>query len=372
MSFFSKKMLLPSLLGLCLVSTNLAADESDNKINLSKVQLYNLGIKLGTLKKVESVPLLNAPATVTIPPDQEYVVSTSQAGLVSQVHKTVGDRVSKGQLIAQIKSPELLALQQQYLRAVSERQLTLASYQRDKKLLNEGIIAKKRFQQSRSRHNAANVEVNAATQLLKIAGMSKSDINRLARKQKLSSELNIYAPITGVVLERMAVAGERLDMLAPLYRIANLEQLWLEISIPQEQVGMVRVGDKVAVDNTDIVASINLLTENVNAKNQSVLARAIIRHDKPGLRVGQNVNVQIEHGSKQVAYVIPNSAIAQSGGQTYIFLRIESGFLVKEINVIGRQDDNSVISGDLDGTEEVAIRGAVALKANWLGLGSDE
>ncbi len=372
MPFFSRKMLLPSLLGLTLFCTNLAADENEDKISLSKVQLYNLGIKLGELKKVESVPLLNAPATVTIPPDQEYVVSTSQAGLVSQVHKTVGDRVTKGQLIAQIKSPELLALQQQYLRSLSERQLTLATYQRDKKLLDEGIIAEKRFQQSRSRHNAANVEVNAARQLLKIAGMSESDIKRLGRSQKLGSKLNIHAPITGVVLERMAVAGERLDMLAPLYRIANLEQLWLEISIPQEQVGMVRVGDKVMVDNSSVAAQINLLTENVNAKNQTVLARAIIKSGKSGLRVGQNVNVHIEHGSKQVAFEIPNSAIAQNGGQAYIFQRTQSGFLVKKIKVIGKQDDNSVISGEFDGTEEVAIRGAVALKANWLGLGSNE
>ena len=356
---------------LLVVSFTLAADE--DKISLSQVQLYNLGIKLGTLKKVESIPTLSAPAKVVIPPDQEYIVSTSQAGLVSQISKTVGDQVKKGQLIAQLKSPELLALQQQYLRALSERQLTLATYQRDKKLLDEGIIAKKRFQESRSQHNAANVEVNAASQLLKIAGMANADIKKLARNQRLSSELNIYAPISGVVLERMAVAGERLDMLSPIYRIANLQQLWLEINVPQEQVAMIKVGDKVTVANTETTASISLLTENVNIKNQSVLARAVIDNKEvTPLRVGQNVNVHIEQNSKQSAFEVPNSAIAQSEGHAYIFQRIETGFLVKPVNIIGKQGEDSVISVDLEGSEEIAIRGAVALKANWLGLGSDE
>lgn len=355
---------------LALMSLNLSADEYS--FNLSKVQLYNLGVKLGALKEVTNIPLLNAPAKVATPPDQEYIVSTSQAGLISRLNKSIGDQVKKGQLLAQINSPELLSLQQQYLRASSERQLAWATYQRDKNLFNEGIIANKRLQESRSKHNRANVEVNAAKQLLKIAGMSSRDVKKLAKTQQLSSELNIYSPITGVVLERMGVAGERLDMLSPIYRVANLEQLWLEINIPQEQVGMVKVGDKVSIDNSHVRAQINLLTESVNSKNQSVLARAIIENKDSQLRVGQNVNVHIEHSSPQTAFKVPNVAIAQSEGQAYIFVRTERGFLVKPIMIIGQHDDSSVIKADLTGTEEIALRGAIALKANWLGLGREE
>jgi len=358
------------LLILLIMSLNLSADE--NKINLSKVQLYNLGIKVGVLKKVESIPLLNVSAKVVIPPDKEYIVSTSQAGLVSKLNKTVGDNVKKGELIAQLKSPELLALQQQYLRAASERRLTWAIYQRDKKLSDEGIIADKRLQESRSRHNSANVEVNAAMLLLNIAGMSVKDIKKLSKSQRLSSELNIYAPMTGVILDRMAVAGQRLDMLAPLYRIANLKQLLLEIHIPQEQVGMVRVGDKVSIDNSMVQAHISLLTESVDIKNQSVLVRAIIEDKDSQLRVGQNVNARIEHGSKQTAFEVPNVAIAQSEGQAYIFVRTKRGFLVQPVKIINKQEKYSVITGDLKGSEEIALRAAVALKANWLGLGSEE
>lgn len=361
----------PSLLWmLLLISLNVSADEK--KINLSKIQLYNLGIKVGALKKVEDIPLLNAPAKVVIPPDQEYIVSTSQAGLVSKLNKSIGDKVKKGELIAQLKSPELLSLQQQYLRAMSERQLAWATYQRDRKLSNEGIIASKRVLKSRSRHNSAIVEANGSKQLLSIVGMSEKDIEQLTQSQHLSSELNIYAPLTGVVLERMAVAGERLDMLAPLYKIANLSQLLLEIKIPQEQAGMVRVGDKVMIDNSMVRAHISLLTESVNIKNQSVLARAKIEDKDSQLRVGQNVNVRIEHGRKQIAFQVPNAAIADNEGQTYIFIRTERGFLIQPIKIIGKQDKYSVIAGELTGKEEVALRGAVALKANWLGLGSEE
>ena len=67
-------------------------------------------------------------------------------------------------------------------------------------------------------------------------------------------------------------------------------------------------------------------------------------------------------------------AIAQSEGKAYLFIRNSTGFTVSPIEIIGKQQKNSVIIGndDLKENIEIAIRGAVALKANWLGLGGDK
>ena len=92
--------------------------------------------------------------------------------------------------------------------------------------------------------NAFVSEANEHRQLLEISGMTDSEIDRLGKTHQLSSQLNVHAPISGMVIERMAVAGERIDMLAPLYRIANLDELWLEINIPHERIGSIKVGDR--------------------------------------------------------------------------------------------------------------------------------
>jgi cobalt-zinc-cadmium efflux system membrane fusion protein len=67
-----------------------------------------------------------------------------------------------------------------------------------------------------------------------------------------------------------------------------------------------------------------------------------------------------------------NTAIAQNEGKIFIFIRSQDGFNVSPVTVIGKQGEESIISGDLTGDEDIAIKGAVALKANWLGLGSAE
>jgi len=359
------------LFSLLLISSITA---SANDIKITPVQLYNLGVKTGQLKAIENIPLLYAPAKVVIPPSQEYIVSAAQAGLISKLNVTIGDNVEKDQVLAHIISPELLSLQRQLLKANSEKNLAWAGYQRDKKLLQEGVISDRRWQESRNRYSTFLAETNEARQLLEIAGMSTEDIKKLTSSRRLSSQLNIHAPIKGVVLERMVVAGERLDILAPLFRIANLEQLWLEINIPQERMKHIKVGDQVLIENTDITATITLLGQSVNSQNQTILARAVINGSHSALRAGQNVNSQIIQSSDKPTFSVPNAAIAQSEGKAYLFIRNSTGFIVSPVEIIGKQQKNSVILGndDLKENIEIAIRGAVALKANWLGLGGDE
>lgn len=363
-----KKILLPLLFLSC---TNVIAN---NEIKLSLEQLSNLGVKIGQLKAIEQIPLLYAPAKVVIPPDQEYIVSTAQAGLISKLNVAIGDSIVKGQVLAHINSPELLSLQRQYLKANNDKKLAWASYQRDEKLFQEGIISNRRWQENRSRYSSFSATASESRQLLEIAGMSAKDIKILASKQRLSSQLNVSSPIDGVVLDRMVVAGERLDMLAPLYRIANLQQLWLEINIPQERISAIKIGDNVVIENTQLTAKITLLGQSVNTKNQTILARAVINGSASSLRAGQNVNTQIIQKSDKPTYSIPNVAIAQSEGQAYLFIRNATGFIVSPVTVIGKQRNNSVITGnnDLKAEAKIAIRGAVALKASWLGLGGDE
>ena len=357
-----------------LFISSINASANDNDIKITPVQLYNLGVKIGTLKSIEKIPLLYAPAKVTIPPSQEYIVSAAQAGLVSKLNVTIGDSVEKDQVLALINSPELLSLQRQLLKANSEKRLAWAGYQRDKKLVQEGVISDRRWQESRNRYSTFRAEADEARQLLEIAGMSDKDIIKLTSSRRLTSQLAIHSPIQGVVLEKMVVAGERLDILAPLYRIANLEQLWLEINIPQEQMKRIKIGDKVLIENSDITATITLLGQSVNAQNQTILARAVINDSHSTLRAGQNVNSQIIQSSDKPTFIVPNAAIAQNEGKPYLFIRNSTGFAVTPIEVIGKQQKNSVITGNdnLKANIEIAIRGAVALKANWLGLGGDE
>lgn len=347
---------------LALLSSPIFAAE--NAVQLTAEHIEKLGIVEGKLTRVSEIPVLFAPAKVLIPPNNEYVVSASQAGIVNQLNASLGDEVKKGDVLAQIDSPNLLSLQSNYLKANSLLQLANSAYQRDKALAQEGIIANRRVQETQSQFNAATLDVQEAKRLLEISGGSATG--------QLNSHLSIRSPISGVVIERMVVAGTRIDNIQPLFRVANLNTLWLEIAIPQERISEIKVGDQVDIENTEFNAEISLIGQSVNPENQTVLARAVVKNAPKQIRAGQKLNVQINQISKQKAFKVPNTAIVQNDGKAFMFIRSAKGFDVKPVTQIGKKDDETIISGDFSGDETIALKGAGVLKANWLGLGSAE
>ncbi|MGR8953289.1 MAG: efflux RND transporter periplasmic adaptor subunit [Gammaproteobacteria bacterium] len=349
----------------------------ENSITIAADHLQNLGVVLGRLEPARQIPLLSAPAKVVVPPALDYLVSSSQSGLITQLYASIGDTVKKGQVLAELNSPDLLTLQREYLKAENALQLGLLSYQRDKKLFEEGVIPERRWQETRSEYHAFASEANEHRQLLEIAGMTDAEIKQLKSSHRLSSRLKVLSPIAGTVMERMGVAGSRVDMLAPLYRIADLSELWLEINIPQERAAEVKIGDSVLVENVEqqngaAAAKISLLSQNVNPENQTVLARAVIDGKQSTIRPGQRINIRIIQKTSRPVFEVPNVAIAQHENKAYLFVRSQTGFSVVPVTVIGKEGEISIIEGNLTGSEEIAVKGAVALKANWLGLGSDE
>jgi cobalt-zinc-cadmium efflux system membrane fusion protein len=355
----------------CLIALS-PLTHADNNLKITEQNFKNLGVALGTLKVANQIPLLTAPAKVVVPPEKEFIVSSSQAGLITKLNAAIGDKVKKGTVLVELNSPDLLSMQRNYLKAVDEHKLAILTYQRDQKLFEDGVIAQRRWQETQAQYHAFMSEADEHKQLLQSAGMVDADIAQLAKTHRLSSQLRLTAPITGVVMERLAVAGERVDSLAPIYRVSMLDELWLEINIPQERLASLKIGDKVQIENTDITAKITLLGQSVNAENQTVLARAVIQGKAPAIRAGQRLNIQITQASNQTLFKVPNTAIAQNKGEAFIFVRNTDGFMVTPVMVVGKQGEDSIISGELVADSPIAINGAVALKANWLGLGSAE
>ncbi len=360
------KTLLIALLVFC--SLTVTARE---QISLSKTQLFNLGVKLGKPRLINSVPLMDAPAKVSIPPANEYLVSTSQAGLVNHIAVAIGDEVTIGQPLATIKSPDLLALQRHHLKSVNDLRLARTEYRRDQKLYKEGVIADRRWIQTKTSYQVYQSHFNETRQLLEIAGIAEADIAALEKTHRMSGQLNIVSPIAGVVLQRMVSAGERIDALGALFRIANLQELWLDISIPQQRIDLVHIGDKVVIEGMDVSAKVFLMGKSVDEQNQTVLVRAVVESGKENIRLGQSINARISQTSANPVYKVSNSALAQFRDKTYLFVRNAKGFKVQPVKVLGREEQESIITGEIADNSEIAIRGAVALKANFLGLGDE-
>ncbi|HEY0721595.1 MAG TPA: efflux RND transporter periplasmic adaptor subunit [Gammaproteobacteria bacterium] len=358
-------------LALALVASTCVLAAGD-KISFTAQQQQTLGIRVAPLIKAEGISGQLVQAQVTVPPEQLRIISASLEGMVEQLSVSEGDHVKAGDVIARLQSPQLLQLQRDLLQSLSQQRLALSEWNRDKELFNEGVIAQRRYLETKSRYQEQNAALEERRQALRLAGMDKRDVSQLETSRQLTTQLKVRSPINGVVLERMSEPGHRLAVADPLYRIADTSQLWLEIRAPIEAVRNLATDSLVQASNKPVSGKVIAVGHDVDPASQTVLVRAKVTDGTPLLWPGEYLQVSLATAATTPLYQVPAGAIARSGDKVVIFVQEKDGFSAVPIKLVASQGGNSVIEGPLKGDERVAVSGIAAIKGAWLGLGGGE
>lgn len=340
----------------------------DKLIPISPAQRAALRIAVAPVTSHAGAISVGLPATVSIPPAQERVVAAPVAGLVTGVRVAVGEPVRAGQALATLRSEQLTSGQRDAAQAAVQLRLAEASAERDEALFKEGIIPESRLQASRAAMQQARATLAERRAWFRLMGLSSADIKAVERGERLVDSVTLSAPIAGSVVEQMAVTGSRVEAAAPLYRIARLDPLWLEVQAPAEMAALVRKGQEITVPGTQAKGTVVSVGRSVSAA-QTVMVRAKVGNADGQLRLNQNVEARIEglSGSKQ--WRVPVKALARQQGQSYVFVERPGGFEPELVKVLSQTAQFAAVDGPFGGGEKVAVEGVVALKAAWQGAG---
>ena len=350
-----------------------AATGQAESIRLSAGEIENLGIRFVTPRPATEVATAEATAQVTVPPAGEAVAGAPLSGLLTTLAVEVGDAVSRGQDLAEIMSPDFLEQQREFLDALNTHRLAQAELERDRQLHEEGIISVRRLQETTTRSMIASTSLSEHRQLLGISGLTRAEIDALETSQALLESLAIRAPIDGVIVERMATTGQRLESMAPVYRIADLAELWLQINIPQERIASVVPG--MLVSGNDFAAEITTIGRSIDAATQSIIVRANVTEGAGNIRPGQFVAVRILAGAVTDdggTWTVAASAVTRSRNAHYLFVRNESGVDARYVEVASVNAGQAIVTAGLTGDEQIAVSGIAPLKAMWSAQDGEE
>lgn len=342
----------------------LSAQAAD-AIKLTSQQQHNLGIQTQTLIQSGSAQT-GWPARVEVPPDNLRMVAAPVSGLVTRLTKSPGDPVRAGESLASLASTELLAEQRGLITAQAQLKLARDKAARDEKLFAEGIIAESRLRQSQAELAQAQAEYAARRATLRAYGVGAQGIATMSAG-KLSTNLGVAAPISGVVLEQLAEVGSRVEMGAPLYKLANLSRLILLVDLPASHASSFLPGQVINVSDSQASGRIATIGAQVGGA-QTVTVRAEIRDPQNRLRPGQHVEARMAGNFKSGSLSVPAKAIAWQSGKAYVFVATPHGFNATPVSVRA-QAPQSVMVGGLKGNERIAVSGLAALKSLWQGGG---
>lgn len=363
--------ILPALLPLAACAALILAPCAPAQdVALTPEQARALGVAVQAPAAESGGEVVGLAAEVMVPNNQLHVVSTPLPGLVESIHVAVNERVRKGQLLARMQSSALAEAQRGYLQAQTQLQLAAANLDRDQKLAAEGLIAESRLLSTRASHVEASALLAERRHVLRLAGMSEADVIHLQSGTAISSSVAILAPASGAVVEQLAQAGQRLEAYTPIYKIAQLDPLWLEIQAPLARAGGIREGAAVRVPAVDAVGRIISVGKAVTPESQTLMLRALIVRNASRLRPGQYVEAAVASAAGDGnQWRVPNAALVRHQSRLLVFARTPEGFRAVAVTLVQEGPQSSLVAGALQASDAIAVAGVAALKARLLGIG---
>ncbi|MEN0073442.1 MAG: efflux RND transporter periplasmic adaptor subunit [Paracraurococcus sp.] len=304
------------------------------------------------------------PGTVAVPPQQLRIVAAPAAGLVENVLVAPNEPVKAGEALARLRSTDLLEAQRTYLQALSAEELAKQRLARDEQMYRERIIAERRLLTTRADHEFARTNLQEREQMLSLLGMAASDVAALRKSRRMAAALTVTAPEDGVVLETRTSAGERVAASAPLFSIARLKPLWVNLQVPLPQAMVIEPGTRMSIPGTAAQGEVIRLGRSVDPATQSVTAVVEVSDGAEMLRPGQVVTAAVAlrpNGTPQ--WSVPAGAVVRHAGRSWVFVKSADGFRAKPVTVISETPSNTSIRAGLTLDDQVATRGILTLLA---------
>jgi membrane fusion protein, heavy metal efflux system len=301
-------------------TTNAPPDQhgGDNIVELTEAQSKTAGIALGKIENKQISGTVKVNGVLDVPPQQLVSISVPLGGFVKNTSLLQGSRVRKGQVIATIENIDFIQIQQDYLEAKSQLELTEADYKRQQELAKENVNSQKALQQSRTNLATWQAKYNALLEKLKVINI---DIKSL-ETGKVTSSINLYSPIGGYVTQVNVNIGKFVTPTDVIFEIVDTEHLHAELIVFEKDVLKLKIGQKVrftlANETAERMATIYLIGREIN-KERTVQVHCHIDKEDTELLPGMYLSAYVETGGAQVP-ALPDESIVDYNGKTYIFI----------------------------------------------------
>ena len=255
-------------------------------------------------------------------------ITTKYEGWIEKLHvDATWTTVKAGDPLFEIYSPDLYNAQLNYLVALRTERETGGP-------LTRGALARLR--------------------LLDIDG---DFLRELERTGEPSRTYPYRASSDGVVIEKMAVAGQMMKPGERIYRLADLSTVWVLAQVFESDLAFVHEGQPATVRTTyggqrEFTATIDLLLPQVEEQTRSATVRLVLPNPDGFLRPGMFVDVRISARLSESAVLVPEIAVLRSGERNTVFLANPDGtFVAREIKLGARNHDGryEVLSGLAEG-----------------------
>jgi membrane fusion protein, heavy metal efflux system len=309
--------------------------------------------------KVEPVSgWIAVPGVVESDPARTAPVLTPLAGRLLELRVTLGDRVSRGQVVAVLDSPDLAQAIDDDVKAHDALRLSERNLERQEGQAKIGAASDRDVDQARSDHSQALAEYTRTQARLKVIGTAG---------EPRSHTLTIRAPVAGSVTTLAVVPGNMInDPTQPLMTIADLSTVWVTALVPEKDAGsVVRSQDAevslLAFPQRALRGRVLFASDVLEADSRRQKVRIAFANPDYSLKPNMFATVRLL-ASARTRIVVPTSALLMNNDRTSVFVAVAPWTFERRTVQLDLEEGQTVsITSGLGAGDQVVVRGGILL-----------
>ncbi len=285
-------------------------------------------------------------------PDNVVHFVSLVGGIISNVYFSLGDKVTKGQVLAELRSTELSNLQTELKNLESQIVVSEKKLQVAQSMFNDGITSQKEL-----------LEAQSELDILK------------SQKQKIESNLNLFsaskekgvflikAPSNGIITSKSISVGTQIhENSEPLFTISNLNEVWVLVNIYASNVQNIKEGMEVNIKTIaypgEIFKGVIQSISNVYDEEEKVLkARVVLPNPELKLKPGMLVDAIVIKKGNQNVISVPTDAIVFDNNQYYVVVyKSDCEIEVRKVEILSKNNGTTYLSAGINENESIITK----------------
>lgn len=264
-------------------------------------------------------------------------------GRIEKIYvNSLGEQVKKGQLIAEVYSPFLVAAQQELIIASKNKKSQPKLY-------------------AAVRNKFENLNIH------------KGVLDKIEKTGKVISNFPVHSHVNGVVTQIAVDVGAHIMDGMPIFKVSNLNTVWAEFDVYENQISQFKKGQSLTVTTTAYVdkafdAEISFINPVLNNETRTVTVRATLKNSDRILKPGMFVSAKVKGNSKtpEALLAIPASAVLWTGKRSLVYIKTkpnEAVFKMQEVTLGKKIEENYQITYGLNNGDEIVTNGTFTVDA---------
>jgi cobalt-zinc-cadmium efflux system membrane fusion protein len=346
----------------------------DVVVTLTPDAVQRAGIEVSEVTTAAGTDHLRLPGVVEPNAYRQVVVTPLVGGRVVRVTAQLGDRVRRGQALAEVYSPELAEARTKYTAAKAMLDAHDRELQRTQKLVEIGAASRQELERIHAEHAAQTAEVESTRARLQLLGAASAEP---AANKGDGATITVVAPIDGVVTERLANTGLNVDPTVRLFSVVDLSKVWIVADVYEKDLGRVRVGAPATVTTAafpglSVGGRVSYIDPQLNTSTRTAKARVEVANPRGELRLGMYTDVAIETGQGTAAISVPKAAIQNVADRQVVYVTVPGEsikFIEREVRLGSSSGDIVEVVSGLNARDSVVSKGSFFIRAEAERLG---